>query len=164
MGVFSRLQVYHYAGSQITCTTYPSGLEVLHFPNKQIEKRHPGGKREIVFPDQTVKYLEPDGSEKTIFPDGTIVHLSPSGEKMVDFPNGQREIHTSQYKRREDPDGTVKTIYTNGRQETKYASGRVKHCVCLKDFQVQYLMYGCDVSYISRPSKNLATNPRRKEN
>ncbi|KAE8286541.1 Centromere protein J [Larimichthys crocea] len=69
--------VYYYAGSQITQTTYPSGLVVLHFPNKQIEKRHPGGKREILFPDQTIKYLEPDGSERTIFPDGTIVHLSP---------------------------------------------------------------------------------------
>lgn len=51
---------------------------------------------------------------------------SRSGEKMVDFPNGQREIHTSQYKKREDPDGTVKTIYPNGRQEIKYASGRVR--------------------------------------
>ncbi|GLD49822.1 centromere protein J-like protein [Lates japonicus] len=117
--------VYYYAASQTTHTTYPTGLEILHFLNKQIEKRHPGGKREILFPDQTIKSLEPDGSEKTIFPDGTVVHLSPSGEKMVDFPNGQREIHTSQYKRREYPDGTVKTIYPNGRQETKYASGRV---------------------------------------
>ncbi|KAF7662093.1 hypothetical protein LDENG_00246550 [Lucifuga dentata] len=118
--------VYYYAGAQTTHTTYPSGLEVLHFPNKQIEKRHPGGRREILFPDQTIKYLEPDGREKTVFPDGTIVHFSPSGEKMVDFPNGQREIHTSQYKRREYPNGTVKTIYSNGKQETKYSSGRVR--------------------------------------
>ncbi|KAM6906727.1 centrosomal P4.1-associated protein [Lycodopsis pacificus] len=118
--------VYYYAASQTTHTSHPSGLEVFHFPNKQIEKRHPGGKREILFPDQTIKYLEPDGSEKTIFPDGTIVHLSPSGEKMVDFPNGQRESHTTQYKRREYPDGTVKTIYPDGRQENKYASGRTR--------------------------------------
>ncbi|XP_026175017.1 uncharacterized protein LOC113137513 isoform X2 [Mastacembelus armatus] len=117
--------VHYYASSQTTHTTYPTGVEVLHFPNKQIEKRHPGGKREILFPDQTIKHLEPDGSERTIFPDGTIVQLSPCGEKMVDFPNGQREVHTSQYKRREYPDGTVKTIFPNGRQETKYASGRV---------------------------------------
>ncbi|XP_042245649.1 uncharacterized protein si:ch211-140l13.3 isoform X4 [Thunnus maccoyii] len=118
--------VYYYAASETTQTIYPSGLEVLHFPNKQIEKRHPEGKREILFPDQTIKYLEPDGNEKTIFPDGTIVLLSPSGEKIVDFPSGQREIHTSQYKRREFPDGTVKTVYPDGRQETKYASGRVR--------------------------------------
>ncbi|XP_029318708.1 centromere protein J-like [Cottoperca gobio] len=118
--------LYYYAGSQTTQTVHPTGLEVLHFPNKQIEKRHPGGKREILFPDQTIKYLEPDGSERTIFFDGTVVLLSPSGEKTVDFPNGQREVHTSQYKRREYPDGTVKTIYPDGRQETKYASGRVR--------------------------------------
>ncbi|XP_023285757.1 uncharacterized protein LOC111672552 [Seriola lalandi dorsalis] len=117
--------VYYYAGSQTTHTTYPSGLEILHFPNKQIERRHPGGKREILFPDQTIMYLEPDGSERTIFSDGTVVHLSPSGEKVVDFPNGQTELHTRQYKRREYPDGTVRTVYANGRQETKYASGRV---------------------------------------
>ncbi|XP_028253107.1 uncharacterized protein LOC114428681 isoform X2 [Parambassis ranga] len=117
--------VYHYAATQTTQTSYPSGLQVLHFANKQIERRHPGGEREILFPDQTIKYLKPDGSERTIFPDGTIVHLSPSGEKTVEFPNGQREVHTSQFKRREYPDGTVKTIYNNGQQETKYASGRV---------------------------------------
>ncbi|XP_067337992.1 centromere protein J isoform X2 [Channa argus] len=117
--------VYYYAGSQTTQTTYPSGLEVLHFPNRQIEKRHPGGKREILFPDQTIKYLEPDGSERTIFPDGTVIHLSSSGEKMMDFPNGQRQVHTSLYKRTEYPDGRVKTMYPNGRQETKYPSGRV---------------------------------------
>ncbi|XP_031169711.1 uncharacterized protein si:ch211-140l13.3 isoform X2 [Sander lucioperca] len=118
--------VYYYAGSQTTHTTHPNGLEVLHFHNKQIEKRHPGGRREILFPDQTIKYLETDGSERTIFPDGTIVDLSSLGEKMVDFPSGQKEIHTSQFKRREYPDGTVKTVYPDGRQETKYASGRVR--------------------------------------
>ncbi|XP_069028436.1 uncharacterized protein [Embiotoca jacksoni] len=118
-------EVYHYAASQTTQTTYPTGLTVIHFANKQIERRHPGGKREILFPDQTVKYSEPDGSEATIFPDGTVVRLSASGDKMVEFPNGQREVHTSEYKRREYPDGTVKTVYANGRQETKYASGRV---------------------------------------
>ncbi|XP_071386976.1 centrosomal P4.1-associated protein [Centroberyx affinis] len=118
--------VYYYADAQTTHTTYPSGLQVLHFPNKQIEKRHPGGKREILFPDQTIKCLEPNGREETVFPDGTLVCLSQSGEKTVDFPNGQREIHTSQYKRREYPNGTVKTIYPNGQQETKYSSGRVR--------------------------------------
>ncbi|AWP20385.1 putative centromere protein J-like [Scophthalmus maximus] len=117
--------VYYYAGPQTTHTTYPSGLEILHFPNRQIEKRHPGGQREILFPDRTIKCLEPDGSERTIFGDGTIVHVSPSGEKTVDFPSGQREIHTSRYKRREYPDGTVKTVFPGGRQETKYPSGRV---------------------------------------
>nr|XP_019960592.1 PREDICTED: uncharacterized protein LOC109640837 isoform X2 [Paralichthys olivaceus] len=118
--------VYYYASAQITHTSYPGGLEILHFPNKQIEKRHPGGRREILFPDQTIKSSEPDGSERTIFSDGTIVLVSPSGEKMIDFSSGEREVHTSQFKRREYPDGTVKTIFPDGRQETKYPSGRVR--------------------------------------
>ncbi|XP_055740842.1 centromere protein J-like [Salvelinus fontinalis] len=118
--------VYYYADAQTTHTTYPTGLEVLQFPNKQMEKHHPDGKREIVFPDQTIKFLYPDGREESIFPDGTVVKLSESGEKTVEFNNGQREIHTSQYKRREYPDGTLKTVYSNGRQETKFPSGRVR--------------------------------------
>ncbi|XP_035630744.2 centromere protein J isoform X1 [Oncorhynchus keta] len=118
--------VYYYADAQTTHTTYPTGLEVLQFPNKQMEKHHPDGRREIVFPDQTIKYLYPDGREESIFPDGTVVKLSESGEKTVEFNNGQREIHTSQYKRREYPDGTLKTVYSNGRQETKFPSGRVR--------------------------------------
>lgn len=52
------------------------------------------------------------------------ISSSRSGERVVDFPSGQTEIHTAQYKRREYPDGTVKTFYVDGRQETKYAPGR----------------------------------------
>lgn len=48
------------------------------------------------------------------------------GSKTIEFNNGQRELHTSQFKRREYPDGTVKTVYMNGQQETKYVSGRVR--------------------------------------
>ncbi|XP_066553561.1 centromere protein J isoform X2 [Amia ocellicauda] len=118
--------IYFYADAQTTHTTYPNGLEVLQFPNNQIEKHHPNGTKEIVFPDQTVKHLYPDGREESVFPDGTVVKLAKNGEKTVEFSNGQREIHTSQYKRREYPDGTVKTVYSNGRQETKYSTGRVR--------------------------------------
>ncbi|XP_064196422.1 centromere protein J isoform X2 [Anguilla rostrata] len=119
-------EVYYYADAQATHTTYPDGLEVLKFPNNQIEKHHPNGTSEIIFPDQTVKYVYPDGREESVFPDGTVVKLARNGEKTLEFSNGQREIHTSQYKRREYPDGTVKTVYSNGRQETKYSSGRVR--------------------------------------
>ncbi|XP_064411242.1 centromere protein J [Latimeria chalumnae] len=118
--------VYYYADAQTTHTTYPNGLEILQFPNNQIEKHHPSGIKEIVFPDQTVKHLYPDGHEESIFPDGTVVKVEKRGEKIVEFSNGQREIHTAQYKRREYPDGTIKTIYSNGRQETKYSTGRVR--------------------------------------
>ncbi|XP_048063489.1 uncharacterized protein si:ch211-140l13.3 isoform X2 [Megalobrama amblycephala] len=118
--------IYYYCDAQTTHSTYPSGLEVVQFPNNQRETHHPDGTREISFPDGTVKILHSDGREESVFPDGTIVKISQHGEKMVEFTNGQREIHTSQYKRRMYPDGTVKTVYTNGRQETKFSSGRVR--------------------------------------
>ncbi|XP_061097610.1 centromere protein J [Conger conger] len=119
-------EVYYYADAQATHTTYPDGLQVLKFPNNQIEKHHPDGTSEIIFPDQTIKCVYPDGRQESIFPDGTVVKLARNGEKTMEFCNGQREIHTSQYKRREYPDGTSKTVYSNGRQETKYSSGRVR--------------------------------------
>ncbi|XP_043075135.1 centromere protein J isoform X2 [Puntigrus tetrazona] len=118
--------IYYYNDARTTHSTYPSGLEVVQFPNNQREKHHPDGTREISFPDGTVKILHSDGREESIFPDGTVVKISQHGEKVVEFTNGQREIHTSQYKRRTYPDGTVKTVYTNGRQETKFSSGRVR--------------------------------------
>ncbi|XP_069058399.1 centromere protein J isoform X2 [Pleurodeles waltl] len=118
--------IYYFADAQTTHTTYPDGLEVLHFSNGQIEKHYPDGRKEITFPDQTVKNLFLDGREESIFPDGTIIRMNLDGSKIIEFNNGQREVHTTSYKRREYPDGTVKTVYSNGHQETKYTSGRVR--------------------------------------
>ncbi|XP_009960051.1 PREDICTED: centromere protein J, partial [Leptosomus discolor] len=118
--------IYYYADAKTTHTTYSDGLEVLQFSNGQIEKHYPDGKKEITFPDQTIKNLFTDGQEESIFPDGTIVRIQRDGSKTIEFNNGQRELHTSQFKRREYPDGTVKTVYMNGQQETKYVSGRVR--------------------------------------
>uniref|UniRef100_A0A8D0GCH1 Centromere protein J C-terminal domain-containing protein n=1 Tax=Sphenodon punctatus TaxID=8508 RepID=A0A8D0GCH1_SPHPU len=118
--------IYYYADAQTAHTTYPSGLEVLRFPNNQIEKHYPDGTKEIVFPDQTVKRFSESGLEETVFPDGTVVKVEKNGDKMVLFSNGQKEIHTAQFKRREYPDGTIKTVYSSGQQETKYSSGRVR--------------------------------------
>ncbi|XP_049723515.1 centromere protein J isoform X4 [Elephas maximus indicus] len=118
--------IYYYAAAQTTHTTYPEGLEVLHFSSGQIEKHFPDGRKEITFPDQTIKNLFADGQEESIFPDGTVVRVQRDGNKIIEFSNGQRELHTAQFKRREYPDGTVKTVYANGHQETKYTSGRVR--------------------------------------
>ncbi|XP_066031922.1 centromere protein J isoform X3 [Chamaea fasciata] len=118
--------IYYYADAKTTHTTYSDGLEVLQFSNGQIEKHYPDGKKEITFPDQTIKNLFTDGQEESIFPDGTIVRVQRDGSKTIEFNNGQRELHTSQFKRREYPDGTVKTVYMNGQQETKYVSGRIR--------------------------------------
>ncbi|XP_007495244.2 centromere protein J isoform X1 [Monodelphis domestica] len=118
--------IYYYAATQTTHTTYPEGLEVLHFSSGQIEKHFPDGRKEITFPDQSIKNLFEDGREERIFPDGTIVRVQQDGNKIIEFNNGQRELHTPQFKRREYPDGTIKTVYSNGHQETKYISGRVR--------------------------------------
>ncbi|XP_077030029.1 centrosomal P4.1-associated protein [Agelaius phoeniceus] len=118
--------IYYYADAKTTHTTYTDGLEVLQFSNGQIEKHYPDGKKEITFPDQTIKSLFTDGQEESIFPDGTVVRVQRDGTKTIEFNNGQRELHTPQFKRREYPDGTVKTVYMNGQQETKYVSGRVR--------------------------------------
>ncbi|KAI4567603.1 hypothetical protein MJT46_008816 [Ovis ammon polii x Ovis aries] len=88
------------------------------------EVQHPKDE-EIVFPDGTVQRLS-DGREETVFPDGTIVSVERNGDKTIVLSNGQREIHTAQFKRREYPDGSTKTVYHDGHQETKDASGRVK--------------------------------------
>ncbi|KAL2306199.1 hypothetical protein Nmel_004114 [Mimus melanotis] len=83
-------RIYYYADAQTIHTAYPDGLEVLQFPNNQIEKHYPDGTQEIVLPD----------------------HI-----------DGQREIDNAQLRRREHLDGTVKTVFCNTRQETKYSTG-----------------------------------------
>ncbi|KAL6485207.1 hypothetical protein MHYP_G00072520 [Metynnis hypsauchen] len=128
--------IYYYAGAQTTHTTYPDGMEVLQFPNNQIEKHFPDGRKEITFPDQTVKNLHPDGREESVLADGTIIQQNPDGSKEIQFNTGQRELHTADFKRREYPDGTVKTVYADGRQETRYPSGRTR----LKDPQGRVVM------------------------
>ncbi|KAI5628524.1 centromere protein J, partial [Silurus asotus] len=118
--------IYYYAEAQTTHTTYPDGMEVLQFPNNQIEKHFVDGHKEITFPDQTVKNLYPDGREESVLVDGTIIQQNPDGTKQIQFNTGQRELHTVEFKRREYPDGTVKTVYSDGRQETRYPTGRVR--------------------------------------
>ncbi|KAJ8282201.1 hypothetical protein COCON_G00047200 [Conger conger] len=118
--------IYYYANTQTTHTTYPDGMEVLQFPNNQIEKHFPDGRKEITFPDQTVKNLGPNGDVESVLPDGTIIQVKPDGTKVIQFNNGQREVHTDKFKRREYPDGTVKTVYSDGRQETRYPTGRLR--------------------------------------
>ncbi|XP_078472338.1 centrosomal P4.1-associated protein [Lampetra planeri] len=132
--------IYYYADAQTTQTTFPDGLEILQFPDNQIEKHYPDGSKEIVFPDQTVKHLHVDGREETICPDGTVIHTQLNGDREIEFADGQREVHTARYKRREYPDGTVKTVFPDGRQETRYASGRLR----LKDSAGNIVFDGTD--------------------
>ncbi|ELW69058.1 Centromere protein J [Tupaia chinensis] len=75
--------------------------------------------------DGTVKRLK-SGHEETLFPDGTVVRVRRNGDKIIVFSNGQREIHTAQFERREYPDGTARTVYFSGLQETRCATGSVR--------------------------------------
>ncbi|XP_061648182.1 LOW QUALITY PROTEIN: centromere protein J [Phyllopteryx taeniolatus] len=115
--------LYYYADTRATQITYPDGMEVLHFPDNQMEKLFPDGRKEITFADQTVKTFFPDGSEESVLTDGTVVQLKTDGTQEIHFNTGHKEVHTADYKSREYPDGTVKTIYADGRQETRYPGG-----------------------------------------
>uniref|UniRef100_A0A674J7G7 Centromere protein J n=1 Tax=Terrapene triunguis TaxID=2587831 RepID=A0A674J7G7_9SAUR len=120
-----------------------NGCHLIFFPNGTRKEMSSDGKTitvtffngdvKQVMPDQRVVCLAflkwnlfMDGREESIFPDGTIVRVQRDGSKTIEFNNGQRELHTPQFKRREYPDGTVKTVYANGHQETKYVCGRVR--------------------------------------
>lgn len=58
--------------------------------------------------------------------DGVNVKILLNDTKILSFPNGEREIHTTNVKRREYPDGTVKIGYEDGSYETRYSNGRVR--------------------------------------
>lgn len=69
-------------------------------------------------------------------PNKLVMFSFRDGSKVIQFNTGQQEIHTADFKRREYPDGTIKTIYSDGRQETQYPTGRVR----LKDAQGHIIM------------------------
>ena len=75
--------IYYYAQAQTKHTTFPDGLEVYEFPNKQIERHFSDGTKEIVFPDNTKKIIRSTGVHESYFPDGVIVKEFPDGSKEV---------------------------------------------------------------------------------
>lgn len=132
---------YYYSEANIWHTTFAeNGLEVLEFPDGQVEKRYKDGSTEVSFPDGCVRCTSPFATETVSFPDGTVVVNKPEGDKVLTLPNGQKEVHTVDHKRREYPDGTVKLLYPDGTQETRYANGRIR----LKDINGQLIMDTAD--------------------
>ncbi|XP_049879072.1 centromere protein J [Pectinophora gossypiella] len=120
---------YYYAEAKTYHTTHADGLEVLEFPDGQVEKRYKDGSSEIRLPNGSVRYQDPKNEhvrEEWRFPDGTALTVAANGEQRIQFCNGQVEVHAKDHKRREFPDGTVKLVYTDGTAETRYASGRVR--------------------------------------
>ncbi|XP_047510919.1 centromere protein J [Pieris napi] len=120
---------YFYSESKTYHTTHLDGLEVLEFPDGQVEKRYRDGSSEIRLPNGMVRYFDPNSDavrEEWRYPDGTALSVSSDGEQHITFPNGQIEVHTKDHKRREFPDGSVKLVYSDGTSETRYASGRIR--------------------------------------
>ncbi|NXT96892.1 CENPJ protein, partial [Buphagus erythrorhynchus] len=103
--------IYYYADAQTIHAAYADGLEVLQFPNNQINFLHllfyrktfTDGTQEIVFPDHTVKCLYSDRLKETF--------SQMAQDKLVVFRDGQRENDNAQLRRREHLDGTVKTVF-----------------------------------------------------
>ncbi|KAH9287146.1 Centromere protein J [Echinococcus granulosus] len=89
----------------------------------------PDGAKEIVYKDpahyRTVATQSVVVGESNL-PDGMSVQIFLNGDKIISLPNGQKEFHCAKFKRRIYPDGTVKTVFKDGRQETRYASGRIR--------------------------------------
>ncbi|CAH2093914.1 unnamed protein product [Euphydryas editha] len=120
---------YFYAETKTFHTTHPDGLEVLEFPDGQVEKRYKDGSSEIKLPNGSIRYYDPKNEhvrEEWRFPDGASLTVSANGEQRIVFANGQVEVHTKDHKRREFPDGSIKLVYNDGTAETRYASGRVR--------------------------------------
>ncbi|XP_075983380.1 spindle assembly abnormal 4 [Anticarsia gemmatalis] len=120
---------YFYSETKTYHTTHADGLEVLEFPDGQVEKRYKDGSSEIRLPNGSVRYFDPKNEhvrEEWRFPDGAALTVAANGERRIVFTNGQVEVHAKDHKRREFPDGTVKLVYNDGTSETRYASGRVR--------------------------------------
>lgn len=122
-------------------TVFSDGKKTTEFPDGHIQHNYPNGKKEIIYSDRTVHNIYPNGTEETKLNRGDIISCA-DGTKIIDYKNGQKEIRTSNYKRREFPDGSVKIFYNSGRLETRYSDGRVR----IKDKEGKILF---DTKYIN---------------
>ncbi|KAH1011447.1 centromere protein J [Dendroctonus ponderosae] len=127
---------YYYAATDLWHIQHPDGTEVMEFKDGHKSTKYTNGKTEVAYPDGSLKIINEDGTEEQTFPDGRKTLKNLQGEQIIFLPNGQREIHTQEYKRREYPDGTIRTLHKDGTVETVYANGRVR----LKDANGVLLM------------------------
>ncbi|KAI5642592.1 centromere protein J [Phthorimaea operculella] len=149
---------YYYAEAKTYHTTHADGLEVLEFPDGQVEKRYKDGSSEIRLPNGSVRYHDPKNEhvrEEWRFPDGTALTVSANGDKRIVFSNGQIEVHTKDHKVsfrsiyithdpknehvREEwrfPDGTALTVSAIGDKRIVFSNGRIE--VDTKDHKVSF--------------------------
>lgn len=122
----SNIIKYHYSAYDSWHTQYPGGIEVMEYKDGQKSKKYADGRMEVSYPDGSLRTINSDGTEEQQFPDGRKAMKNLQGEQIIMLPNGQKEIHTSEYKRREYPDGTIRTLRKDGSVETVYSNGRVR--------------------------------------
>lgn len=118
--------VYHYAKSETVHTVYPCGKKEIKFANGQVETHTKEGDVEVTYPDGTVRRIFSTGEEEQQTADGIIARRLRDGTETIDYPNGQREVRSELYRSRYYPNGTVKTVYTDGKQVTRFPNGRVR--------------------------------------
>lgn len=119
--------VYFYGSNGATSTKFSDGIEILEFPTGQKEINHLDGRKEIQFPDGLKEVTYKNGKRETFYPNGSRKVLQPNGDEIIYFKDGQKEIRTKEYRRRELPDGTTKTIFNDTNlTETRYSSGRIR--------------------------------------
>jgi len=119
--------VYYYANNGATQSSFPDGKRVLEFPNGQKEISNVDGTSEIIFPDNVREVTHLSGKRETFYQDGARKIVAVNGDEVIHFTDGQKETRTANYRRREMPDGTVKTIFLDTKcTETRYATGRVR--------------------------------------
>lgn len=92
-----------------------------------MERRERDGSVKVVLPGGKGKV---NGQESTFLnglpPNEISVEKLPNGDSIILLPNGERELHTKDYMKKEFLDGTVKFIFQDGSQETRYPSGRIR--------------------------------------
>lgn len=118
--------VYHYAKSQTVHSVYPCGKKEIKFANGQVETHSVDGNVEVTYSDGTVRRILCTGEEEQKTPDGIVARRLRDGTETIDYPNGQKEVRSELYRSRYYPNGTVKTVYTDGKQVTRYPNGRVR--------------------------------------
>ncbi|OUC43539.1 T-complex protein 10 [Trichinella nativa] len=91
----------------------------LKYKDGRVEVHYPDSRIDIEIPNEARATIYPDGRQTKIFQDGTTVERAADGTEVVHFVDGSKE-------RREFPCGDVKFKYSDGTEETRYASGRVR--------------------------------------
>lgn len=109
---------YFYAKTNTWQTSYPDGHEELQYASGQIERREPDGSVQVLLSDTSCSKVQ--GT------DGISIEKLPNGDTVILLPTGERELHTKEYMKKEFLDGTVRYMYKNGSQETRYPSGRIR--------------------------------------